>query len=1321
MRKFLVAFLMAFGIFGMARADCASNEFAYTDPDTGTTECITSKFQVTTIDNIDDYGGDFSYRISAAGTFYVDWGDGTVEKIERAEADYGNGYSHTYQDNGIYNIRFGGLATGYNDDSQTAAIGFDSNPLIASVSGSLSAIFPVINGVSPSFFYAFSWCENLTTVAGNMFSGLGTTPHMFEYTFAGTGITSIPSDLFAGVVGPSQTALFAGTFADCYGLTGAIPTGLFSGITGAPSESMFASTFSGAQNMSCDIPANLFSGITGAVGGTDASGNTNGSYTWSSTFYDFCSNGPNANSSISVPLTLFSNITGSSQDFYDLYTFGEIFDGSGLATSCPTGYYTYLDDYSQFFGGHVQCTDSPQSYTFTVTLDDDGGSGGSGVIYERYGVDWSLTPDGVAVTSVAVPTRSGHVFLGYYTSANFGTQIIGSDGVLPGNTSFMNNQTLYAQWAPVYTITLDDNGGSGGMGTIYEIYGIKWTDVNNQTITSVTIPTHPDNLTFDGYWTAENGGVQVIRANGRFAYNNSYFNGNQTLYARWLGQQYTITLDDNGGSGGMGTIYEIYGIKWTDANNQTITSVTIPTHPDNLTFDGYWAAENGGVQVIRANGSFAYNNSYFTGNQTLYARWLGQQHTITLDDNGGSGGVGAVYERYGIGWSLSVGGESITSINTFPTRPGYRFNGYWTQQTGGTKVIDTNGVLPSTNYFYGNQTLYAQWIEYVFWVTTTPLTANTTFSFYIAAAGTFYVDWGDGYVQTITRNIPGFTGGHYSHTYANAGTYNIRFGGGATRYSGGINVAIEFSDNQYVSEAHGSVARLMPTINGKDPSFYHLFAHCRNLRHIDETLFDGLSESGEFGVDMFSDTFFGCTGLTGPIPENLFSGIRGAPTRSMFDGTFSGCTGLTGSIPENLFSGIRGAPTEELFEGTFSGCTGLTGSIPENLFSGISGAPASLMFGNTFSGCTGLTGSIPGNLFSGVSGAPAYGMFSNTFSGCTGLTGPIPGNLFSGVSGAPAPNMFYRTFADDTGLTGSIPGNLFSGVSGAPESQMFCKTFANDTGLTGSIPGNLFSGISGAPSSGMFLGTFEGCSGLTGSIPGNLFSGISGAPSGAMYSSTFAGCTGLSGTIPNKLFGDLRGELRVADVFYSTFKGDVGLTGFIPPTLFENLTWNPDPDQAFIHVTQDSYFYFDADKVDTFRGTSIYTQCPCGTHQYITGLEDLWYTPHVSCAVGVKVDANDVPVEYWYGGQCFAQCDAGITRLRTSVGLDFTLLKTRPTTPALNIKYNDKICYVPAVLGNGGTGSLNFAGADAVVYHLESATSTPPAGFTGQPETLNTN
>ena len=358
-----------------------------------------------------------------------------------------------------------------------------------------------------------------------------------------------------------------------------------------------------------------------------------------------------------------------------------------------------------------------------------------------------------------------------------------------------------------------------------------------------------------------------------------------------------------------------------------------------------------------------------------------------------------------------------------------------------------------------------------FTVTTTELSAGTTFSFEISAAGTYYIDWGDG--GAIEPIVKGTVGKQtITHTYTNAGQYTIGMSGQATLYStGSQTAAISFKGNTNISGISGSLGAIFGTLTDRvnsdgtlmadaQPRFYNTFSGCSNLSgNIPENLFAGIS--GAPVIYMFSSTFSGCRGLSGSIPENLFAGIKGKPAGYMFYSTFYNCSGLSGSIPENLFAGINGAPQHAMFYRTFEGCSGLSGSIPEDLFAGIKGKPASEMFSATFDGCSGLSGSIPENLFAGINGAPASYMFAITFSGCSNLSGSIPENLFAGINGAPQHAMFYRTFAGCGGLSGYVPANLFAGIdkTTTASDQMY-DVFYN-TGLATSCPASTYQYLTG--------------------------------------------------------------------------------------------------------------------------------------------------------------------------------------------------------------------------------------------------------------------
>ena len=274
---------------------------------------------------------------------------------------------------------------------------------------------------------------------------------------------------------------------------------------------------------------------------------------------------------------------------------------------------------------------------------------------------------------------------------------------------------------------------------------------------------------------------------------------------------------------------------------------------------------------------------------------------------------------------------------------------------------------------------------YDFYLTTTSDT--DVFAMQISAAGEFYIDWGDGKSEWVTKSDTTNMG--FGHKYASKGAYNIKLGGQATAYNtSSTTAAISFYigaiNAKKIASIDGSLGAIFETLaNGTQPRFYQ--------------------------------TFYNATNMTGSIPDGLFAGISGAPASYMFYGTFYNCSGLT-SIPDDLFAGISGAPASYMFYETFRACSGLT-SIPAGLFGNLSGAPASNMFAYTFYGCNGLTGAIPDGLFGNLTGAPASNMFTYTFYNCNKLTS-IPENLFGNISGAAQNRMFYYTFSYCTSLTG---------------------------------------------------------------------------------------------------------------------------------------------------------------------------------------------------------------------------------------------------------------------------------------------------------------
>jgi len=164
----------------------------------------------------------------------------------------------------------------------------------------------------------------------------------------------------------------------------------------------------------------------------------------------------------------------------------------------------------------------------------------------------------------------------------------------------------------------------------------------------------------------------------------------------------------------------------------------------------------------------------------------------------------------------------------------------------------------------------------------------------------FTVSWGDG---SALSKVTSYNDANATHTYAGSGNYIISIKG-TCQY-------VNFEDFNSGSE------KLKLT---KLVSF------------------------GNVGFTSFTNSYFGCTNLTGTIPS-----FSGCILVTNFYASFNGCTGLTGSIPSFSMCTLVNS-----FYDTFQGCTGLTGSIPS-----FPDNHLVVTFYAMFYGCTGLSGNAP--------------------------------------------------------------------------------------------------------------------------------------------------------------------------------------------------------------------------------------------------------------------------------------------------------------------------------------------------------------------------
>ena len=325
-----------------------------------------------------------------------------------------------------------------------------------------------------------------------------------------------------------------------------------------------------------------------------------------------------------------------------------------------------------------------KAINYSITYNLDGGS--------ISGQPTSYTVESPTL-NIPRPTKTGYTFLGW-TGSNGNTNQLDVN-ITHGSTG---NKTYTAHWtANQYTLSFDYNKPANALSNMANC------SVTSKTVTYDSAYGELPNPSlkgwkFEGWYTSKTGGTKITA-------NDIYrIVGNQTLYACWTANKYTLTFNYNKPSNVSSNIA-----------NGTITSKTV-TYDSSYgelpaptlrgwTFNGWFTSTSGGTQ-IKANNIFRELN-----NQTLYAHWRANIYEIKLDSKldgcTGSTGTTVIYEKYDNGfYSDKACTKQITSI-TIPHKIGNAFNGYTDNRN---IIIDSNGAIKvKTNYFLQNTTLNAKW------------------------------------------------------------------------------------------------------------------------------------------------------------------------------------------------------------------------------------------------------------------------------------------------------------------------------------------------------------------------------------------------------------------------------------------------------------------------------------------------------------------------------------------------------------------------------------------------------------------------------------
>jgi len=287
---------------------------------------------------------------------------------------------------------------------------------------------------------------------------------------------------------------------------------------------------------------------------------------------------------------------------------------------------------------------------------------------------------------VSVPSRTGYTFMGYWSTnaATGGTQFYTNTGVRAFTTNYTTAAAtpLFARWrANSNTITFNHSNGTGGTTTATAFYDVA--------MPSITLPTRAG-WTFHGYFTEANGGGTQYYTSTGASSRNWNLTANITLFAHWTANNYNVSFNHHGGSGGPGTLSVVFA--------SAMPTITPPTRT-GFTFNGYWSAEIDGTRYFNNNGTGARNWDIAAA-ATLHAHWTPINYSITLNPQGGSGGTANVTAAFG----------SPMPLITRPTRTGHTFQGYWTMPNGtGVQYYTPSGGSAQSWDITAATTLYAHW------------------------------------------------------------------------------------------------------------------------------------------------------------------------------------------------------------------------------------------------------------------------------------------------------------------------------------------------------------------------------------------------------------------------------------------------------------------------------------------------------------------------------------------------------------------------------------------------------------------------------------
>ena len=347
-----------------------------------------------------------------------------------------------------------------------------------------------------------------------------------------------------------------------------------------------------------------------------------------------------------------------------------------------------------------------------------------------------------AITWPANPTKQGYTFAGWYTDPSVESSKVEKMDTMPKFRPGTKGMLLFAKWVPAevdYTVEhyQQELNGTYKLKETETARGItgKWTKANPKNYegfqcartTSTTIAADGSSVMKIYYnrnkytvtWNPENGTEDIVQTykygaelntptvgragykfdgwytdgNTKFATTTTTVDGKPvgvevlkelTLHAKWKGDQYTVTLNVNGGDAltGDSTRRVTFG--------QSYGELPAPTRT-GYTFAGWHTEKDGGTKVETDTVVQAVED------HELFAHWTANTYNVTFDPMDGT----LADEQK----TKTVIYNSRYGELPKPTLQGYNFVGWFTTSGEDGKKVEANTIVQTA----GEHTLFAKW------------------------------------------------------------------------------------------------------------------------------------------------------------------------------------------------------------------------------------------------------------------------------------------------------------------------------------------------------------------------------------------------------------------------------------------------------------------------------------------------------------------------------------------------------------------------------------------------------------------------------------